>query len=600
MRDSLVWYTKRVGKLEAIQSWLNTKRAVTVIFAAGFLTFFNALFNGFLWDDEEQVLNNGLIHSISNFPYFFASSTFNTGGVGTLGGLYYKPVMLLFFSLLYSLSGPNAFLFHLFQISVHIASTIFLFLVFKKLFKEITDKNLTLLALAGALLFLVHPISSETVVYISNLQDILYFFFGIIAFWLALSKKLDFKKLCLFGFLLLLSLLSKETGLLFVPLTALYLLIYRRKELKNFILTAVSVGIIYSLLRFALAGIYFRKHGLSPITLLPLTDRLINIPAIIVFYLKTFFYPANLAINQHWVIREVNWSSFFLPLVLSALFFTFLCFMGFFIFKRDKNAFKLYLFFSGWFLLGLAFHLQIIPLDVTVTDRWFYFPLVGLLGMMAVIVSNFQPCLPAGRFSFFKSSYLVAPMIIIFILSVRTMIRNADFKDGLTLFSHDVNISGGAFDLENNYGVELFRVGKLDEAVVHFEKSAQMMPQWWINWNNLGTVYWQRGDTKTAKIYYQKAIDNGQYFLAYENMADLLLATDGPKAAEEFAKNSLKLLPLNSKLWQTLALSNYQLGDKTAALEDIKKSFSISPTQQNYYILSRLQNNQLLDLKSAP
>ena len=69
------------------------------------------------------------------------------------------------------------------------------------------------LALFGALVFLVHPLNVETVVYVSSMQDILFFSFGMLAFLVVLKKELEFKWLVtVFGGLLF-SLLSKETGL---------------------------------------------------------------------------------------------------------------------------------------------------------------------------------------------------------------------------------------------------------------------------------------------------------------------------------------------------------------------------------------------------
>lgn len=477
-----------------------------LIIILGLLVFGNTLFNGFVWDDEELILLNSQVHSLANLPAFFAGSTFNSGGAGGLAGLYYKPLMTTAFSAIYTLFGPNAFFFHLFQISLHIASALFLWAVFR--------------SLPLTLIFLVHPLNTETVVYLADYQEVLFFFFGIASFWYLLKTKSP--NLFLAAGLFLGAMLSKETGFVFLGIIGIGIWLFARTKLKISAVALTMAGLIYIWLRFGVAHIFFNKHGLTPMSLASLPERLINIPAIIFFYLKTFFWPQNLTINQQWIVAKID------PLILTVniIFFAGLI-AGFFLTKSKK----LYFFFFLWFLLGLGLHLQIFPLDLTVSDRWFYLPMVGLLGMITIIFKDFL-------------SRPVFLGIIIFILATRTFWRTFDWRDGYTLYSHDIISSPEAFDLQNNLGVELFRRGDFSQAKVHFEKSVELSPQWWTNWNNLGAIYEREGKLDLAKDAYQKAIDHGHYYLAYENMAKLLLKTD-PAAGRKFVLESLKLFPGN-------------------------------------------------------
>lgn len=108
-----------------------------LLIAFGFLLYFNSLFNGFVWDDEELIVNNSQVHSLANLPAFLSGSTFNPGGASQLSGLYYKPLMTISFSALYTLFGPNPFFFHLFQLLLHIANTVFFYFILKHLLKNI-------------------------------------------------------------------------------------------------------------------------------------------------------------------------------------------------------------------------------------------------------------------------------------------------------------------------------------------------------------------------------------------------------------------------------------------------------------------------------
>jgi len=156
----------------------------------------------------------------------------------------------------------------------------------------------------------------------------------------------------------------------------------------------------------------------------------------------------------------------------------------------------------------MGLHLQIFPLDMALAERWFYFPIAGLLGLVLISGSQFN------LFNQKKLLYFFV-ILIIFALSIRTFIRTFDWRNGLTLFSHDIKLSGKSFNLENNLGVGLFRTGRVEEAAIHFENSTKLAPYWWTNWNNLGAVAEAEGDLESAEKHYKKAIGNGKYYLAY-------------------------------------------------------------------------------------
>ncbi len=551
-----------------------TKYFILIFFLIGFLVYGASLSNRFVWDDEEQILNNSLVHSITNLPLFFRGSTFNTGGTGSLSGLYYKPLMTVFFSLFYTLFGANPFFFHLIQLIFHLVNTCLVFVLFRNFFPP--------LALFLSLIFLVHPINVETITYSSSLQDILYLFFGLISLLFLIKNDFNLKKTLTLSLLMLLSLLSKETGIIFIFLSILFAYLYQKTKLKS-LFKAIFISLAsYSVLRFGVAQVFFNKHDLSPITRISLWQRLPTIPKIITHYLSTFVFPQEFSISQHWVVDTLTLTSFYLPLILSISFFTILS-----AYLRSKP----FLFFYCWFILGLGLHLQIFPLDMTVADRWFYLPQIGLLGMLGIFLLSFKKYF--SRFSVLL--YLLATIFLI-LLSIRTLYRSLDWKDSLTLYSKDEQITPNSFDLENNLGVALYRAGRYQEAKDHFERSVQIAPFWWTNWNNLGSTYEQEKNIKDAKDAYTTAIKNGQYYLSYENLAKITLFKENkPDEAKKFAEDSLKILPQNSTLWLVLALSDYKLNLKDDALIAAKNAYLLSPSEQTYYIVTRLQSGLPID-----
>lgn len=540
---------------------MNHKKLIIILIIAGFSLYFLSLFNDFVWDDEEQVVNNTAIHSLTNIPQLFKGSTFNTGGTGGLSGVYYKPLMSVVFMVIYALFGLNAFYFHLFQVLIHVINTVLVFLILKNLFNKYVRNNkkdtstYKWAAFGIALIFLVHPVNVETVVYVSALQDVLFFFFGILALYIitnnleiahfAAINKFKITPLILLPLLLFFSILSKETAIVFIFIIFIYLLLFDKEKVKKFLIYIFIMLGLYILLRIGIAKVYFTKSGIVPIMRVALYERLITIPRIILFYIKNFFYPKDLIISQHWIVKEIDWKDFYLPLIIVIAFFTLLITYAISLFKRNKRLFKLYIFFLSWFLTGLGLHLQIFSLDMTVADRWFYLPMIGLLGTLSLIIVN--------TFDFKNirikslSSFIFGTIIILF--TYRSLLRTLDWSNGLVLFSHDQKINQNAFDLENNLGVELYRNGRITEAKSHFEKSTKLASYWWTNWNNLGAVYEEEGDLKKAEEYYKKSIENGDYYLAYMNYAEILIKQERYDEANDFlVNNALLKFPYNERL----------------------------------------------------
>lgn len=163
-----------------------------------------------------------------------------------------------------------------------------------------------------------------------------------------------------------------------------------------------------------------------------------------------------------------------------------------------------------------------------------------------------------------------------------------DWKNGLTLFGHDITLAGESFDLQNNYGVELFRTGNLEQAKIHFEKSTQLAPFWWTNWNNLGVTHQREGDIDKAGVAYQKAIDNGDYYLAWENLAFIKLNQEDNLATENFLAKGLSKLPMNENLLIAMSMVKQKLGKSDEAVYFAQRAYQITPSPRNGYILQKL------------
>jgi protein O-mannosyl-transferase len=565
---------------------LTILKALVFIAIIGLFVFFNSLFNGFVYDDDTQVQNNPLLHSIANIPYFFIGGSFFNHATGQLSSVFYRPMPLALFTLLYPLSGGQAFIFHLFQLLFHISNASMVFLFFNKFFKRS-------LAFFLATVFLVHPINLETVVYISDMQDILFFFFGIFALLLTTSSISQLRKNIFVPLLLLLSLLSKETGILFIPLILLFVFVLQRKCFtKTFILPIAGVTILYLFVRFFVAHVTPITNGFMPIMQASFPQRFMTMPAIIWYYLQTFFFPAQLAVGYAWVVKQFSFTQFYLPLIFIALFFALLFYFGKTIRDTHKKEFSLFVFFTFWFLLGISMHLQIIPLDATVADRWFYFPIAGLLGLFGILFS-----LPFFK-KISKEILLTIAVIFIIFLSLRTIVRNANWNSTQTLCDHDLSVINDAYNYQSVCGGIYAAEGDFEKAKKHYAISAKLAPNWAFNWYRYGISMQHTGDIKKAKEYYRKSIALNHDVDAYVALAATYLIYDkDPKVAKQIVEDGLKRYPKYQRLQLYLAVCEYEMNNKKKALEIANQANQNAPTPESAYVLNQIMQNQKVVLQ---
>ena len=86
---------------------------------------------------------------------------------------------------------------------------------------------------------------------------------------------------------------------------------------------------------------------------------------------------------------------------------------------------------------------------MTVADHMFYFPMVGILGVIGISLQNIK-----HRPKYIKWIGITFAIIVSILLSVRTVIRNMDWSSGISLYSHDLQYQQNDL-LENNLASEL-------------------------------------------------------------------------------------------------------------------------------------------------
>jgi protein O-mannosyl-transferase len=550
-----------------------------------FLTFIWSLPNSFVLDDPSQIFNVQVENF--NLRQIFTGSTFGVSGTDRPEGAYYKPLMATTYAFIYNVFGAHPAPFHFFQITIASLNAILVFFLLKRFFAPT-------IALFLALIFGLHPFNSEAVLYISNFQDVLFFFFGMLGFLIATKENLSKKGVFLSSVLLLMSLLAKETGILFFAVTVFYKLLFSKKK-ESFYSLIVVLGaalLVYLPMRLSAVGIPHLKETPYPIMRLSLTERLLNIPAMLFYYIRNFFMPYDFAVAQHWVISSVSINEFYLPLFFDLIFLSTIVFPLIILIKRKSKFTRLYLFFTVWFLLGMLIHLNVFPLDVTVADRWFYFPSVGLIALIGIAL-NYSKL--NG-----KKIVLILLLVLALVFSARTMVRVFDWRNGISLNQRDLKYSRNSFPLENNYAFELINDGRYDEALVHAKKSVELGPWWWLNWNNLGIIYRHKGYNENPKYYAfakkafkQAAKNTNTFYMPYENLAELLYNYGAPEESQEFIIDTSKKMDLSGRLWFYLSLTQLKLGDKSGALQAAEQAKTFSPADTQIQLLYNALHNNL-------
>jgi tetratricopeptide (TPR) repeat protein len=234
--------------------------------------------------------------------------------------------------------------------------------------------------------------------------------------------------------------------------------------------------------------------------------------------------------------------------------------------------------------------LNISPLDGTVSDRWFYFPMVGLLGGVGVVWGSL------GFSKKTKTVLLALFLIILTLFSVRTIIRNNDWHDEITFYQHDLPAlksmgSQSVTTRENDLAWDLMEEGRLDEAESTIIDSFNYNPSG-SNFNTLGVIYSQKKDYSSAETWFKKAIATDNSVKAYENLsAQYILAKDYAKAGP-IASQGLQHYPDDYLLWLRLGASQFAMGDKEGAWVSAQKAYGLNPNQITSTVLNELQTGQ--------
>ncbi|MGI8893494.1 MAG: tetratricopeptide repeat protein [Bacteroidia bacterium] len=396
---------------------------------------------------------------------------------------------------------PDAKTFHTVNIILHsINSIILLYLLYLL-------TGATWFSFAGALLFSIHPLQVESVVWISEYRGLLSAFFSlgslILYFIYRKNEKEDNKLVIFSSVLFILALLSKPSAIVLPLFVIAFEYFILKGERKKYL-----IPLIWFLLTIPVMLITkLSQPGTETEFAAPLWTRPFIAGDAISFYLFKFFLPFDLsasygrtpeAVINVWYIY-ILW---IIPLVLL-----------FFIWKLRNTepivALGIFIFLIGVLPISglLSFEFQKFS---TVADRYIYLSMIGAAIVLVRILQKYK----TQQWIFYASGAVA--IIFLFINSNQQEI----WKDDLTLWKSTSEKNPGQAHVHNNFGIALHDAGKFDEAIMQYNLAIETRPSFATAYNNRGNSYAFKRDFQKALHDHTKAIElDPSYGRAWFNRA---------------------------------------------------------------------------------
>ena len=543
----------------------------------GFVLYGNSLPNEFVFDDIPLIVDNPLIKDIRNPGQVI--------GWGS-GQTQYRPVRYLSYMADYALWGLNPAGYHAANIFYHGLTGFILFLVLV----ELAGSRLT--ALAGAVLFLSHPVVTDSVAYISGRRDILVGLFYLLSFYCFVRYRRSPRAwyAALTGIFFLLALGSKEMGVTLPAVCLVYdfTMSYAgpgRKAAGSFLArmrqaaqeAAAGKWKLYLLLAAPAVIFFYNKIFLHYPSLKSsyyggsAVSNFATVVRIICYYIKLVLFPvvlhADYSYNAFALSQSfLEWRVLGAGLVVAGLLVVTLWSL-----KR-----QVLVFFGGmWFFITLLPVSQIFPHHELMAEHYLYVPLAGI----AIMVTPLWGYLLQKR----RKAALVVMLVVAVLFGLRTVGRNRDWRDGMTLWSGVVKAAPECARGHDNLGTEYFKRKDFAAALQHYQEAVRLRPEHAIFHNNLGRAYGVLGDIKNAEAALQKAVALDPALAEALNNLGIVYFQKGDYATAAW----LFALSMNrkpdSRVCFNLAKARLKLGSVKEAVKDLEKTIRLQPDYTEAY-----------------
>jgi Flp pilus assembly protein TadD len=514
----------------------------------------SALGDGFVWDDGNIIVANPAIKHWSEAARLFASSLERNTE-------YYRPMLGLSFLGDWQLFGAWPAGFHLTSILIHAAVGVLLYVLAVRVLGD------PLAAVSAALLFVVHPVHTEAVTYVSGRSDPLAALFALAALiWLLEPRR---RALSVGAFFL--ALLSRETSmgvLLLVPLldvTAGPPGTWKARVTRRY-LPYVGALAVYLVIRWLAVGTGTVTNDTAAYGL---GTRLLTLPKVVVAYLGLLAVPSSLHMER--VVAPAR--SPLDPTVLGPVLLLVAAVAAVGSWRRERREAWPVVFGAAWFGLALLPVANLVPLATFMAEHWLYLPSMGLF--------------MAAGWGLSRLATRTRPAAAIAVLAVlalaygaRTARRNLDWRDDRTLYQATLRFTESA-RVHGNLGRVYWMEGDVERAKHELDRAIELRPRHWQTadaYNQRGVIYQQEGRHAEALQEFQRAIELYPRNPApYVNLATTLQAFGRIDEARRALETAIATDPRYASAYVNLGNVFFNAGDLVRARELYTKAIALDP-----------------------
>ena len=539
------------------------KYAFALIAVAGLLAYAIAFDGAFIEDSKWCVRDNPHIGHLWPPSEALSLPMWNSGE--TLDG---RPILSLSFALNRRLLGNSAWGYRVVNLAIHIGAAMTLFALIRRL-----QNGASPFALVVALLWVVHPLQTQSVTYIAQRAESLAGLLLLLTVYRAVTGMQDSSRPS-YGVAVTACLLGSGVKEIIAAAPLLVLLVdytfisgSLRRAIKAHKALYAALALCWPLL-LALAWLSAETKLTDWQSMSPLTYALTQ-AGVILHYLRLVFVPYPLVMDYGWPMatRVADWA---LPaamiLVLLAATVWGLC-------RRKWWGFA-----GAWFFVILAPTSSFLPLarnDLAAEHRM-YLPLAAVLVIAAAAVHSLaRRVLRNERRSVVETGLAMAAAAALIVL---TVIRNRDYGDELQFWTRNLELRPRSIASLQFVSDALCERGDYEDAVTICRRALDLMPDSYSVHCDLGAALLHCGGLDEAILHLERARElNAQYPVTYENMGRALIKAGRTEEGITFLRKALELNPQCSSAHCDWGNALMALNRQEEAIDHYRRALEIDP-----------------------